>query len=194
MFGGGYDVTEDVKTGRSAGIGNRVYIVDADTGSLIWSVGAGASHLNASDMQYSIPSDIATIDLNGNGYVDHLYFGDMGGQVWRVKFKEMPGADGKPTVDFDNAPSVTKIGDFGSTDNRRFFYPPAIALMRDKGTKYLAVTMGSGNRAHPLDTSVQDWIYMIRDPVQSPLSSEVMLADLYDATNNLVMEGLRYSR
>ncbi len=189
IVGGGYDVTEDTKTARSAGSGNRVYVIEADTGNLLWSVGAGAAHYNSASMIYSIASDISVIDTNGNGYADRLYFGDMGGQVWRVAFSESNNASGQPTVNFDNAPSVTKIADFGSSARRQFFYPPAVALMRQQGQKYLAITLGSGNRTDPLNTSTQDWMLMIRDPVDSPLNNALSLTDLYDATDNLVMEG-----
>ncbi|MCB1754341.1 MAG: hypothetical protein KDJ38_02390 [Gammaproteobacteria bacterium] len=189
IFGGGYDTAEDARSARAAGAGNRVYVVDADSGALLWSVGAGSSHLDAPLMQYSIPSDIAVIDLNGNGYADHLYFGDMGGQLWRVGFSENVDASGNPTVNFSSSPSVSRIGDFGSAANRRFHYAPAIALMREGGTEYLAVTIGSGDRAHPLNTSVDDWIFMVRDPINTPLSATVTMADLYDVTQNLVAEG-----
>ena len=189
IFGGGYDLAEDAKTSRSSGIGNRVYMVDADDGQLIWSVGAGSPHLGASQMQYSIPSDITTIDLNGNGYADRLYFGDMGGQVWRVNFDEGVSGGSAPATDFDFSDSVTLLADFGSSENRRFFYPPAVALMSSGGEKYLSISLGSGNRAHPLDESVQDWLFMIRDPLDSPLSSTLSMTDLYDATDNLILEG-----
>lgn len=189
VFGGGYDASEDAKTSRSPGKGNRVFMVDADTGALIWSVGDGSPHLDAPQMQFSIPSDIATVDLNGNGYVDHLYFGDMGGQLWRVKFSELVSGDGSPTVSFDSGDTVTRIADLGISQNRRFYYPPAIALMSENGVKHLAITIGSGNRAHPLDETVQDWVFMVRDPLDTPLNTAISMGDLYDATENLISEG-----
>ncbi len=35
-------------------------------------------------MDFAVPSDITLIDFDGNGFVDRLYFGDTGGQVWSV--------------------------------------------------------------------------------------------------------------
>lgn len=189
IFGGGYDATEDSKTARSPGIGNRIFIVNAKTGEHMWSVGSGASGLNAANMIYSIPSDIALIDINGNGYTDHLYFGDMGGQLWRVKFEETLGSDGNPSNNFDSNATVEQIGNFGNTGNRKFFYPPAVALMSQQGNSYLAITIGSGNRAHPLTESVQDMVFMIRDPLDTPISTTLELNDLYDSTDNLVGQG-----
>ena len=189
IFGGGYDESEDVNTTRIAGKGNRVYVVDANSGQHIWSVGSGASGLNAADMVYSIPSDITAIDINGNGHTDHLFFGDVGGQLWRVKFEETLDSNGAPTNNFTSKASVKRIGDFGASANRKFFYPPSVSLMSNRGENYLAVSVGSGNRAHPLDRSVQDMIFMLRDSLDVPLQSTLQLSDLYDATNNLVGQG-----
>lgn len=189
IFGGGYDVGEDAKTSRSSGKGNRVYIVDAATGEHIWSVGSGASGEHAADMIYSVPSDITAIDINGNGFTDHLYFGDMGGQLWRVKFEENLGASGVPNNNFTSNASVQRIADFGASANRKFFYAPSVSLMSGQGENYLAISIGSGNRAHPLNKTVEDMVFMIRDPLDTTIKSTLLLSDLYDATNNLIGQG-----
>ncbi len=189
IFGGGYDLSDDTNTARTPGSGNRVYIVDADKGTLLWSVGAGSANHSAGDMNYAIPSDIAVIDTNGNGFTDRLYFGDMGGQVWRVIFKENVDSNNNPTVNFTSSPTVTRVGDFGNTTRLQFFYPPAVALLYARGETNLTISIGSGNRAHPTDTSVQNWMLMIRESFETPSTSTLSLSDLYDATNNLVSQG-----
>ena len=35
-------------------------------------------------MKNAIPSDITVLDLNGDSFADRMYFGDMGGRVWRM--------------------------------------------------------------------------------------------------------------
>ena len=35
-------------------------------------------------MKYSIPSDVAALDRDRDGYVDRIYVGDTGGNIWRV--------------------------------------------------------------------------------------------------------------
>ena len=45
-----------------------------------------------SGMDYSIASTVAAIDENGNGFVDKVYVGDLGGQMWRIgKFTDTSG-------------------------------------------------------------------------------------------------------
>ncbi|MFT6639575.1 MAG: type IV pilus assembly protein PilY1 [Patiriisocius sp.] len=60
-------------------MGNAIYIVNAQTGELIWK----ADRNKFSDMDYSITSDVRVLDIDADGLTDRLYVGDMGGQVWR---------------------------------------------------------------------------------------------------------------
>ncbi len=64
---------------------------DADNGDLLWSVSgnntatttSGTKNLklagngNTVNMNYSIVSEIKTVDRNNDGLIDHLYFGDL---------------------------------------------------------------------------------------------------------------------
>jgi len=129
-------------------MGRAVYIVNADTGALIWK----ASH---DDMKWAIPSSIAVVDFNLDGVADFLYFGDLGGQVFRVKLDQTGG----------NEHVTTKIASLGGSgaSHRRFFEAPAISLGREGGKNALYVAIGSGYRAHPLDDETQEGFFVIRD-------------------------------
>jgi type IV pilus assembly protein PilY1 len=67
-----------------------------------------------------------------------------------------------------------------------FFYPPSVALEKtNNGSFYLAVALGSGWRAHPLDTVVQDRFYVLRQPLGAPSTyTKYTESSLYDATSN----------
>ncbi|MFB2587182.1 pilus assembly protein PilC [Acinetobacter sp. c1-l78] len=101
MFvGGGYDATggtdgkgyetSNYKQTNKQGAG--VYMFDANTGDLLWwtsaqnagTSSAGVQFTSAPDIQYSVVSRINTIDRDGDGLIDNLYFGDLGGQAFRV--------------------------------------------------------------------------------------------------------------
>ena len=191
IFGGGYDPAQDDKSSRSNDSkGNAIYVVNADTGALIWSASSSGSGQTESQMNYSIPSDIRVIDSDANGSVDRLYFGDMGGQLWRVDLDETG-------LGSSSGATLTRLASFNdgsSSGNRKFFYPPAVALMRSQGDEYLSVAIGSGNRAHPLAIGVDDRVYVYRDVdvEKGPPASFTTTAtdnDLYDATDNLIVEG-----
>ncbi|MGB5277700.1 MAG: hypothetical protein WBP02_11080, partial [Gammaproteobacteria bacterium] len=85
IFGGGYDPDQDSATVRTAdNIGRGVFIADAETGALLWRAGPDAgADLQLTDMQYSVPARVKPIDIDGNGFIDRLYIGDMGGQIFR---------------------------------------------------------------------------------------------------------------
>lgn len=152
VFGGGYSPADhDGAYGtrsESDAMGGAVYIVNAETGDLIWK----ASH---ADMKWAIPSSIAVVDFNFDGIADFLYFGDLGGQVFRVKL-DQTGANDHVT---------TKIASLGGSgvNHRRFFEAPAISLGREGGKNALYVAIGSGYRAHPLDDDTEEGFFVIRD-------------------------------
>ncbi|WP_421861823.1 PilC/PilY family type IV pilus protein [Motiliproteus sp.] len=200
IFGGGYDTNQDNVSVRTAdSIGNAIYIVNANTGALIWSAGNHNGHDEShADMDYSIPSKVNVIDMNRDGMADQLYVGDMGGQIWRVDLDNT-------ATQLQNFGYITKIADLAgsydsnggaiaaqSADNRRFYYPPDLALAVEGSDRYLTLAIGSGYRAHPLNTAIEDRFYMIKlfDTHTKPSSWTTLTeSDLYDATNNYISEG-----
>nr|MDA3869494.1 PilC/PilY family type IV pilus protein [Gammaproteobacteria bacterium] len=86
IFGAGYDTGQDVLTTRGVDtMGRGIFIVDADSGELLWRAGPdGGADLQLTNMLYSIPARITPIDVDGDGNTDRLYAGDMGGQLWRI--------------------------------------------------------------------------------------------------------------
>ncbi|MBF0471438.1 MAG: hypothetical protein HQL48_08690, partial [Gammaproteobacteria bacterium] len=164
IFGGGYDPDQDDATIRTVDDqGRAIYIVDAATGAKIWQAGPAGSgdssnndpNLVLSAMKYSIPSDITLLDTNRDGYEDRMYVGDMGGQVWRFDIdNDNSGAD--TLVD---GGVIADLGGSGSADARRFYYPPAIAYADHQF--YIAI--GSGFRAHPLNTTIHDAMFVLKD-------------------------------
>lgn len=191
IFGGGYDPNQDEASTRSTdGIGAAIYIVDALTGDLVWSGGKNDATTTFADMHYSIPSQVAAGDVNGDGLVDVLFVGDMGGQLWRFDIKN--GAT--------NATSLVSggvIADFGKDDSqadaRRFYQPPSLSISKTgDGTGYLAVALGSGYRAHPLNQDIVDRFYVVRQfSIYKPPASYTKLteADLYDASDDTINTG-----
>ncbi len=166
IFAGGYSTNQDqAASGDPAaelrsedGVGATLFIADALTGEQLWR--AETTMTGFEDMKYSIPSDIATIDIDFDGIVDQIYVGDMGGQVWRVDFNNT-NAD----LPLERRVSGGRIGIFGTDkpgQSRRFYYPPSVSLIQANGIQQLAISIGSGWRAHPLDAEVHDRFYSIR--------------------------------
>lgn len=202
IVGGGYSINKDTDAiGSADTVGNAIYMLDAKTGDLKWSLTPDTSP--AFPGTDSIPSSIATMDSDSDGFVDRLYFGDTGGIVWRV---DMPGTDTSKW-------KATKLASLGSetvdADDRRFFAEPTIAramftetfehnetingvsttTIHHTQTPYDAILIGSGDRTSPLDSNTLDKLFMIKDKniiTQSFATdpTEILLTDLYDYTNN----------
>jgi type IV pilus assembly protein PilY1 len=78
IFGGGFDRAYDNQLASVSGpTGRGIYIVNALTGDFL-------AHIEHAGMQDSIPSPVSAVDTSGDGLVDRIYVGDLGGRVWRV--------------------------------------------------------------------------------------------------------------
>jgi len=186
FFGGGNSTTSEgnVVTPTGGVAGNAVFIANASTGArMFWasdpaetdSSGDGPD-LPLADMDYPITSDLTMLDINADGGIDRLYFGDLGGQVWRIDLG----------TDFDPAGTTpaNRLGANGFTNGyvfadlncprntdktrncpataidqnwRRLYYRPDVGAVRDgiyvsSGTSdYDLITFGTGDRSDPLD-------------------------------------------
>ena len=188
IFGGGYDTNQDTSTTRSTdSIGRAVYIVDAETGEKLWSAGPSSF----GDMKYSIPSNVKAIDLNGDKVADQVYVGDMGGQVWRFDIDNEHSSSSNLVV---HGGVIASLSGVAPEDNRRFYHAPDVSILNDNGSFSLAIVVGSGWQAHPLDKTVEDRLYLLKssDLYEPPKNSDGNIEylalteedDLYDATDN----------
>ncbi len=191
IFGGGYDEDQDSKLNRSPdSVGNSVFIVDADTGELIWSASRTGANLNLPEMQYSIPARISVIDRDSDGFADHMYVADMGGQLFRLDI-----INGESVTDLVRGGLLADFAGDLDIDNRRFYYGPDVSEIRLGDEHYYAVAIGSGFRAHPLNTTINDHFYMIKDAGVFKFDEEGYatlpstpygLGSLYDASQHLL--------
>jgi type IV pilus assembly protein PilY1 len=170
VFGAGYDVAEDSEPPKADSSGRGIYVVDALSGTRIWSAmkncGALTNCLSVANMDYAIPSDVTFVDRDNDGYPDTLYFGDLGGNVWRAIVSETS----------TSAWTVERLAQFGcdtgactSGTPRKFFYPPSVISVgayRAAGA-YDLVSIPSGDREHPLKSNgsyaVADKFFMVVD-------------------------------
>lgn len=188
---GGYELdTYD----QSNGIGAGVYMFSADgadAGSLLWwasnnapattaaATDSGVIALKDANLQYSVVSEIKTADRNNDGLVDHLYFGDLGGQVFRIDLNNKASTIGA------FATRSTRIMNMHALDGKspRFYAAPSFAIFEDSasGNLFAGISIGSGNLSHPLaayETTAgrnPDALYTIYD-------KDVTRADLYTAS------------
>jgi len=176
LFGGGYDPKHETagfdSTNNAADTqGKQIYIVDPETGSVIWWASNTAdATLNVPEMNFSIPAEPKVVDTNNDGLIDAAYFGDLGGQLFRVDINNTNTAslaDGSTLV--TRVHRLANVGQGVTADtvnHRRFYETPSIARISSTtagGLPYLTVAIGSGYRSHPLDLPTQDYFYVFKD-------------------------------
>jgi len=182
FLGGGYDTNQDDDPVISADtMGRGIYVVDLFDGTLVWKY--TYDPVTNPAMTYCIPSDIAALDTSDDqeGYIDRLYVGDTGGQMWRFDLVDQV-ANPDPATDW-----TAKLIFDDSGNGRKIFYAPDVVF--EQG--YEMLFWGTGDRANPKNETIINRIYGLkdRDPV-APL----MDIDLVDVTDNLVQDGTEEER
>ncbi len=169
IFGGGYDMCYenplfklndntnlDADCRKDKAQGNAVYMIDSQTGALLKSWTATEVNDGSEYMKHSIVGEIAGVDRNNNGYIDHLYFGDLGGQIFRIDLQE-----GSGTTASTITTKVTKIFDANAgvdTPNHipyRFYDQPAVSVYKNEqvgaaNSRFALINIASGDRSNPL--------------------------------------------
>ena len=183
-------------------IGAGVYMFDASDGELLWWASSNVETSTAatavsgvigtkdSNLKYSVVSQINAVDRDGDGLSDTLYFGDLGGQAFRM--------------DINN--KAEKIGSFAKrvvrlyTDHKtdgtspRFYEMPSFSVHKGEDGLFGVVALSSGNRSSPLaGTHMIDGSQVVtktaNDAVYVIYDNDVARSDLYSIANN----GLRTS-
>ena len=168
VFGGGYDPGQDNRNYRTDTAGNAIYMVELLSGEYIWSAGhpdAVSDHrLKLENMQHSIPAPVRPLDLNGDGLADRMYVGDMGGRLWRFDI-----VNGQQPANLVEGGVLASLGgaavapDASAADLRRFYSAPDVVPATIDRKLVILINIGSGYRGHPLDTTISEQFFSIRD-------------------------------
>jgi len=169
IFGGGYDTCEDADphTCTSSAKGRGIYVMDANTGSLLATL--------ATDRP--VVGDVFVVPEGSTGLARYAYAADTGGNIYRIS-----GATANSTFGSTSPASwtITKIASLGCDTaaatspsascamNRKFMYGPDVAYK--DGVYY--VLLGSGDREKPLMAyttayNVQNYFFMVKDSPQT---------------------------
>ncbi|MEG0604702.1 MAG: pilus assembly protein PilY [Acinetobacter sp.] len=172
--------------------GAGVYMFDAGNGDLLWwasanvgtstsaATNSGVIATNDANLQYSVVSQINAVDRDADGLVDHLFFGDLGGQAFRIDLNNKAttlGVFAKRVVRLYNA-HVTN----GASP--RFYEMPSFSVHSGVDGLFGVVALSSGNRSSPLagvhringtdvtTATANDGVYVVYD-------NDVARSDLY---------------
>jgi type IV pilus assembly protein PilY1 len=117
------------------------------------------------------------VDTNGDGKIDQLYVGDMGGQIWRFDIGDSDAVATWTGKMIFKANSLT-------SDKRKIFYPPDVTLEKDSGN-YEMLFFRTGDREHPKESANINRLYAVKDKNPSTILTE---NDLADVTSDLLQD------
>lgn len=190
IFGGGYDTINDLdEVSLEKQKGNQIYIVDAETGELLWWASNQNSRANVRlpDMKFSIPNKISAIDVDNDGYLDYLYANDVSGQIFKFSInKENSGANS-----FAKGKIFAKLGitnKANDINNRKYFEKIALIPVIDSTGEAIYVISGTGDRPNPTSRNHKDGVFVLRDKEINPdnfsvYSTPINPDDLVDVTH-----------
>jgi len=168
VIGGGYDTVHDTSDFNPTPdlVGAGIHFLDLETGDRLWRAGPDSfADLALPDMTRAIPTSIRVIDINGDSIADRMYASDMGGQVWRFDI-----TSGATPANLVAGGVIARLGSEGTgletmADNRRFYNTPDVSVITDKTQlrRFVAISVGSGYRAHPYDLATNERFYSLRD-------------------------------
>jgi type IV pilus assembly protein PilY1 len=175
IVGGGYS------TDNSAGC--ALYVINIGNGQLHKSF-TSTEHAN---LTYSIPSAPLAMDTTFDGYINRVYVGDMGGQMWRFGLQRADAAD--------TALEVGEVNDwtprllFQGNSGTKIFYSPDMVLE----TGYAYLYFGTGDRTDPMDIPSPDpdinRFYAVKDKNEPDNSFTTQTeADLVNVTDDQLQD------
>jgi Tfp pilus tip-associated adhesin PilY1 len=97
FIGGGY--------GGSGNAGKGFFVVDLKDGTIIWSYTSANNAL----MDFPAPAAPAALDTDNDGFIDTVYMGDLGGNMWRFRLCPSDGV-GCGGQSYDTSCSTTNWG------------------------------------------------------------------------------------
>ncbi|HSC70284.1 MAG TPA: PilC/PilY family type IV pilus protein, partial [Candidatus Methylomirabilis sp.] len=196
IFGGGYDTASNNAHGKA------LFVVDVSNGTKLWEYYRATGVTDDRQyMNYSLPSNPTAVDLDNDGYIDHVYIGDVGGQMWKFDLSRPAALSGSLvatcTSDSDTncwrgklffsargTPSSTAPdpGEFYAT--QAIYYAPSVAFAGAGGERRLWIYFGTGDRNHPLNTTpTANRFYGVKD---DPISNMTNGSAITESTSGMV--------
>ena len=187
LIPGGYDNNQDQDTPSATdSVGRALFAVRVTDGHLISGLNFNATVNTSLGMTHSIV-DVTGIDHDGDGIVNRIYAGDLGGNIFAFKDDEvMSFCSGTYLKSItDGTWSAQKLFSASAVDGvqRKILYAPDVV-----GEEYGEyIFFGTGDRTDPGDTAVVNRFYAVKNDWSG--GGTLDETDLVDVTDDLIQLG-----
>jgi len=149
--------------------GKGFFVVSLTDGSVLWSF----TKADNSSMNYAVPGTAAIVDADNDGFVDMAYIGDVGGNIWRLKFCTAADGSSCATGNWSGSLLFAREAGIGPV-----YDAPAVA--KDAGGN-IWVYWGTGDKAEPIVVGANtERFWAVKD---STKTGTYQLSDLEDITS-----------
>jgi len=158
FFGGGYDPSE--KIGKDATVGRAFFVIDIKTGYIIWQFSYDNMDAKKSKKTHAVVASPAIVDINSDGYVDKVYIGDLGGQIWAYDVS-FDAANKKAESQWYDKTKILFQAPGAAAEKHMIYYQAALGFDKNRN---LWVFVGTGDMEDPTDFSnPNERFYAIKD-------------------------------
>jgi len=152
FLGAGYNASDCNNMNKCDERGKGFMIVDLGTGDILWSCTLD----DDSTMIYSLPGTGAIVDTDNDGFIDTVYMGDLGGNMWRFKLCRSSDGDTCGTANW----SASLLFASSTGVIRPIYTSPAVSRDTDGN---LWVYWGTGDKEDPTAANAQEKLYAVKD-------------------------------
>jgi len=135
--------------------GRGFFVVDLQDGDILWSFTQGAfdTSTTSATMFSPIPAPPAIVDTDNDGFVETAYIGDLGGNIWKIKFCTQAQGNGCDKSQWTGSQFFK-----GDKDNPIYTGP---SVGRDSGAIW--VFWGTGDKENPVRSDKHDYFFAVKD-------------------------------
>jgi hypothetical protein len=136
----------------AANSGKGFFVIDLATGNVLWSY----TKADNANLDYPMPAPPSIVDTDNDGFIDTVYLGDLGGNMWRFTF--CLSKDGNSCSSTSALWTGARL--FQASSGRPIYQSASVAMDMDNK---IWVYWGTGDKLDPTNATAGGTIFALKD-------------------------------